>query len=194
MQEHPIRVCQAPQRPHLQLARTVGPASAADAAAATAPAPSMLLSGQRRQLDVWQLGQAVAPSIQVGNHQARFCVSATDARHDSSPGFWTIVLETISVDCKLVLVNDWRACFDNKGKFRLRAGCKAAQPSSIFQDSGAQVTCACLCIALAEALLQWSPFKIAVLEFSLDLRSTLRQFPAKAACRRLLLMSDHIIS
>ncbi|KAK9835700.1 hypothetical protein WJX74_006180 [Apatococcus lobatus] len=64
-QEHPIRVCQAPQRPVLQLARVAGPASAADEATGLMPPSSLLLSGQRQQLDIWQLGQAVHPSIQA---------------------------------------------------------------------------------------------------------------------------------
>lgn len=66
LQEHPIRVCRAPQRPHLQLARIAGPSSAADEATGLMPPSSLLLSAQRRQMDIWQLGQSVHPSIQVG--------------------------------------------------------------------------------------------------------------------------------
>ena len=67
MQEHPIRVCQTPQRPLMQLSRVPSPVSTADEATGVVSPPALLLNGQRRQLDIWQLGQSIHPSIQVGS-------------------------------------------------------------------------------------------------------------------------------
>ncbi|KAK9855784.1 hypothetical protein WJX84_010494 [Apatococcus fuscideae] len=63
-QEHPIRVCQTPQRPLMQLSRVPSPVSTADEATGVVSPPALLLNGQRRQLDIWQLGQSIHPSIQ----------------------------------------------------------------------------------------------------------------------------------